>query len=58
MIWLDGDLKQKVRQVFEPRYKRKLKDAEVLEIAQNLTNFMETFYRLRFKNYGKQTETV
>lgn len=54
MTWLSEELKQKVRKVFEPRYKRVLTDDEVMEIAENLTGVMEGFLRLRWKgNYGK-----
>ena len=52
--WLTEELKQKVRKVFEPRYKRKLTDDEVLEIADNLTGLMEGFLRLKWdEKYGK-----
>lgn len=58
MRWLTEKLKRQVREVFEPRYQRKLNDIEILEIAQNLTSLTETFLKLRCKNYGKQIETV
>lgn len=41
MDWLTEELKQKVRKVFEPRYKRSLTDFEVEEIAQNYASFFE-----------------
>lgn len=37
MTWLTDNLKQRIREVFEPRYKRCLTDQEVIEIANNLT---------------------
>lgn len=45
--WLTEELKQKTREVFEPRYKRKLTEEEVEDIAENLTGYMETI--LKFK---------
>ncbi len=39
--WLFPELRQEVRKVFEPRYKRKLTDEEVEEIADNLSVFVE-----------------
>ena len=45
--WLNQELEKEIRQVFEPRYKRKLLDTEAEDIAVNLTNFMEAF--LKFK---------
>jgi len=49
MSWLTGELKKKIRTVFEPRYKRKLSDGEVIEIAKNLTGYMETILRFKFR---------
>lgn len=50
--WLSPKLKQEIRNMFEPRYKRKLKVDEVIEIANNLTTFMENY--LRFKQNKKK----
>lgn len=47
--WLTEDLKQKTRKVFEPRYKRKLTDKEVLEIAENLEAVVEALMKLKCK---------
>lgn len=53
-IWLTEELKQKVKQVFEPRYKRKLTDTEVIRIADNLTEVMEELLKLRWRQkYAK-----
>ncbi len=41
MDWLTPQLRKKVREVFEPRYKRKLTEAEVEEIADNLSEVVE-----------------
>ena len=55
--WITTELKQKVRKVFEPRYKRSLTDDEVAEIADNLTELMEGFLRLKWsEKYGQPTK--
>lgn len=55
MLWLSEDLKQEIRNVFEPRYKRRLLSNEIIEIAENLTGSMETILRFKCKNkYGEQ----
>lgn len=52
--WLTPQLKEEVRKVFEPRYKRKLSDEEVISIANNLVNLMETYAKFRWrKDHGK-----
>ncbi len=51
--WLNGNLKKKVRKVFEPRYKRRLTDDEVVEIAENLTAGMEIYLRMKWKEKCK-----
>ena len=51
--WLNEDLKKEIRKIFEPRYKRSLTDDEVLEIAENLTDLMEAFLKMKWKQkYG------
>ncbi|KKQ08910.1 hypothetical protein A3E66_04670 [Candidatus Daviesbacteria bacterium RIFCSPHIGHO2_12_FULL_37_16] len=53
MLWLTEELKQEVRKHFEPKYKRKLTDDEVIEIADNLTEVMEAFLKLKWsQKYG------
>ncbi len=57
--WITPELIQEIRDVFEPRYKRKLTDDEVVEIAENLTGVLETFFKFKYeqqyeKNNGKQ----
>lgn len=49
--WLTDELKQEVRKHFEPKYKRKLTDDEIFEIADNLTEVMEAY--LKMKGRGK-----
>ena len=49
--WLSNGLRQEIRSVFEPRYQRTLTEDEVLEIAENLTNFMESFLKFKHKKY-------
>ena len=56
-MWLNENLKQEVRNVFEPRYKRKLSDDEVVIIANNLTNFMEIFIKFKLKQNENQQIT-
>ena len=52
--WLTNSLKNEIREVFEPRYKRKLSDEGVIEIALNLTGVMEEILRLKWRQkYGK-----
>lgn len=43
MNWLTCDLKQELRKTFEPKYKRKLSEDEVIEIANNIVSFIETY---------------
>lgn len=54
--WLTNELKQKIREVFEPRYKRKLTSNEIEEIANNLTGYMETI--LKYKHKKKKRESL
>lgn len=54
--WLTEELKQKVRNVFEPKYKRKLTEDEITEIANNLTDFIEHY--LRFKQRQQNEEKI
>jgi len=56
MTWLTDELKAEVRSLFEPRYKRKLTDDEVVGIANNLTEFIKTFlkFKWRLKHESKQ----
>lgn len=49
MEWLNKDLKEEIRKVFEPRYKRKLTDEEILEIADNLSSVIEEILKLKWK---------
>ena len=53
-MWLDEDLKKQVRQVFEPRYNRPITELEVIEIAGNLTNFMEDILRFRWRTKNEK----
>lgn len=48
MDWLTKDLKQEIRQTFEPRYKRELTDEEVIDLAQNLVGLVETFTQYKY----------
>ena len=51
--WLNEDLKKEIRKIFEPRYKRSLTDDELTQIAENLTDLMEAFLKMKWKQkYG------
>lgn len=53
MNWLSESLKQEVRKTLEPRYMRKLNDSEVEDIAINLTSWMETILKFKWRQkYG------
>lgn len=52
MTWLTTKLKQEVREMFESKYKRVFTDQEVVEIANNLTGFVEVYVKSK---YGKQS---
>lgn len=47
--WLTDELKQEVRKHFEPKYRRKLSEDEVFEIADNLTEVMETYLKMKWR---------
>lgn len=49
MNYLNENLKLKIRKVFEPNYKRELTDEEVITIANNLTDFMESYIKFKLK---------
>jgi len=51
--WLSVDLKNEVRKLFEGKYKRALTDQEVIEIANNLTGFIEVYAKSK---YGRITK--
>lgn len=53
--WLSNELKNKVRKVFKPDYKRQLLNEEIIVIANNLTDFMEAYikFKLRQKNENR-----
>lgn len=47
--WLNKSLKMEIRRVFEPRYKRKLSEKEVFEIAENLSGVVEQILKFQWK---------
>ena len=47
--WLDENLQQEIKKVFEPRYKRALTNDEVATIAINLTNLMEGYFKWKWR---------
>lgn len=53
MQWLSQELKQEIKRVFEPRYKRRLPDKDVIRIAENLTEVMEIYLKMKLREkYG------
>lgn len=52
--WLTPQLKKQLRLIFEPRYGRSLEDGEVVEIANNLADFMELLINYRMEKYEKK----
>ena len=54
MEWITDELKAEIRKVFEPRYKHPLTDLEVFAIAENLTQLLEVFFKMKWRvDYGK-----
>ncbi len=47
--WLTEDLKQKVKNIYEPRYKRKLSDTEAIHIAENLSEVIEILCKFKWR---------
>lgn len=45
---------QEIRGVFEPRYKRKLSKAEIVEIAENLTGAMEGILKFKWRQENEK----
>lgn len=41
MDWFTDELKQEIREVFEPKYGRRLNEKEVDEIGENFACFIE-----------------
>lgn len=56
-IWLTDKLKNRVRQVFETRYKRSLTDDETVSIANSLVCFVETYSKAKWRQkYGNSKQ--
>lgn len=49
MEWITDELKAEIRKVFEPRYKHPLTDLEVFAIAENLTQLLEVFFKMKWR---------
>lgn len=54
MQWLSKALKMKVRKHFQEKYKKRLSDKEIIDIAENLTGYMETIIKFKLKYENKQ----
>lgn len=53
MGWLTPNLKLRVRNAFEPRYRRELSDDEVASIANSLVSFVEVYAQTKWREkYG------
>jgi len=53
--WLTPNLIQKVKSVFEPRYKRALSDKEVVVIAENLMSVAEIYSKFIWRTENANT---
>lgn len=53
--WLTEELKQEVRKVFEPKYKRVLSEDEVVNIASNLESYIEHYANFAWKIKNEQS---
>jgi hypothetical protein len=53
--WITPNLKAQIRNVFEPRYKRKLSHLEIIEIAENLAGVIETICQTEWKRKYEQS---
>ncbi len=49
MNWITKELEEEVRKIFQPKYNRELSKEEVKEIANNLTDSLETICKFRWK---------
>ena len=49
--WINEDVREEVRKVFEPRYNRSLSDTEIEEIAENLTGVTEQILKYKWRQH-------
>ncbi|MDP2672154.1 MAG: hypothetical protein Q8O68_01440 [Candidatus Daviesbacteria bacterium] len=49
VTWLTDELRQDIRKQYEPLYKRKLTDDEIEKIAVNLTEVIEAYLKMKWK---------
>jgi len=56
--WLTPELRQKVRETFEPKYKRVLSEDEVEEIANNLSGFVETCLKFEWRKRERNGKKI
>ncbi len=47
--WLTNELKIETRKIFEPRYKRKLTDEEIISLAENLEEVVEIILKFKWR---------
>lgn len=53
--WLTDELKQEVKKVFEPKYKRVLSEDEIVSIASNLESYIEHYAIFAWKIKNEQS---
>ncbi len=53
--WLNEHLKEEIKKILEPRYKRILSDEEVIEIADNLSTVVEGILKLKWRQKYEKT---
>lgn len=58
MKWLNKELKQEIKKVFEPKYGRKLSSEEVKEIAVNLASYVEHYAKFIWRINNEQKAGV
>lgn len=53
-MWLTEELKQEIKEIFEPRYKRELSNEEVLDIGNNLSGLLEATLKFKWKSENEK----
>lgn len=55
--WLNKELKQDIKEVFEPKYQRSLSDSEIVEIAENLANLVEDCLKFKWRLNNEKSQS-
>ncbi|MFH1863952.1 MAG: hypothetical protein ABIJ85_03540 [bacterium] len=53
--WLTSELKDEILDTFEPCYKRRLTEKEVVEIAMNLVSYTEHYIKFKWRIKHEQS---